>query len=98
MRDAMISGAGSDASAQARSAYDVEPGLALYPTTGTASDFAASLQFGDDPPAQRVIGYTLECGNDTDGEGGFQPVPAIYPKIEREVHLALMAFLSAAAA
>jgi carboxypeptidase T len=98
MRDAMISGAGSDSRAQTRSAYDVEPGLALYPTTGTASDFAASLQFGDDPPAQRVIGYTLECGNDTDGEGGFQPVPAIYPKIEREVHLALMAFLSAAAA
>jgi murein tripeptide amidase MpaA len=98
MRDAMISGAGSDQRAQARSAYDVEPGLALYPTTGTASDFGASLQFGDDPPAPRVIAYTLECGNDTDGEGGFQPVPAIYPKIEREVHLALMAFLSAAAA
>ncbi len=98
MRDAMLGGAGSDPRARVRSAYDLEPGLALYPTTGTASDFAASLQFVDDPPAQRVIAYTLECGNDTDGEGGFQPVPAIYPKIEREVHLALMAFLLAAAA
>ncbi len=98
MREAMIDGAGEDPRARARSAYDVQPGLALYPTTGTASDFAASLQFGDHPPAQRVIAYTLECGNDTDGEGGFQPVPAIYPKIEREVHLALLAFLSAAAA
>lgn len=98
MRDAMLDGAGGDARARARSGYDVEPGLALYPTTGTASDFAASLQFVDDPPAQRVIAYTLECGSDADGEGGFQPVPAIYPKIEREVHLALLAFLSAAAA
>jgi murein tripeptide amidase MpaA len=98
MRDAMTRGAGDDARAQARSRYDVEPGLALYPTTGTASDFGASLQFRDDPPAARVIAYTLEIGSDADGEGGFQPVPAIYPKIEREVHLALMAFLSAAAA
>jgi murein tripeptide amidase MpaA len=98
MRDAMLDGAGGDPRARARSEYAVEPGLALYPTTGTASDFAASLQFRDDPPAERIIAYTLEIGMDTDGEGGFQPVPAIYPKIEREVHLALMAFLSAAAA
>ena len=97
MHDAILDGAGSDPRARARSDYAVQPGLALYPTTGTASDFAASLQFGDEPPAERVIAYTLEIGNDTDGEGGFQPVPAIYPKIEREVHLALMAFLSAAA-
>jgi murein tripeptide amidase MpaA len=97
MRDAMLEGAGDDPRARARSSYDVEPGLALYPTTGTASDYAASLQFLDDPPAQRVIAYTLEIGSDADGEGGFQPVPAIYPKIEREVHLALMAFLLAAA-
>lgn len=98
MHDAMVDGAGDDPRARARSEYAVEPGLALYPTTGTCSDFAASLQFLDDPPAERVIAYTLEIGMDTDGEGGFQPVPAIYPKIEREVHLALMTFLSAAAA
>ena len=98
MHDAIVDGAGSDPRARARSEYAVEPGLALYPTTGTASDFAASLQFVDDPPAERIVAYTLEIGSDTDGEGGFQPVPAIYPKIEREVHLALMAFLSAAAA
>lgn len=97
MRDAMIEGAGGDARAVSRSRYAVEPSLALYPTTGTASDFAASLQFLDDPPTERVIAYTLEIGNDTDGEGGFQPVPAIYPKIEREVHLALTALLSEAA-
>lgn len=97
MHDAIVDGAGSDPRAQARSQYDVEPGLALYPTTGTASDFAASLQFEPDPPAERVISYTLEIGSDADGEGGFQPVPAIYPKIEREMHLALIAFLLAAA-
>ena len=97
MHDAILDGAGGDPRAQARSDYMVQPGLALYPTTGTASDYAASLQFHDDPPAERVIAYTLEIGNDTDGEGGFQPVPAIYPKIEREVHLSLMAFLLAAA-
>lgn len=98
MRDAILDGAGTDPRARARSQYDVEPGLALYPTTGTASDYAASLQFIPDAPAQRVISYTLEIGSDADGEGGFQPVPAIYPKIERELHLALMAFLRAAAA
>ena len=98
MHDAMVDGAGDDPRARARSEYALEPSLALYPTTGTCSDFAASLQFLDDPPAERIISYTLEIGWDADGEGGFQPVPAIYPKIEREVHLALMAFLSAAAA
>ncbi|MFP5361630.1 MAG: M14 family zinc carboxypeptidase [Thermoleophilia bacterium] len=97
MHDAILDGAGDDGRARARSAYDVEPSLALYPTTGTASDYAASLQFLVDPPAQRVISYTLEIGSDADGEGGFQPVPAIYPKIEREAHLALIAFLLAAA-
>lgn len=97
MQDALLDGAGSDPRARARSQYELEPSLALYPTTGTASDYAASLQFEDDPPARRVISYTLEIGSDGDGEGGFQPVPAIYPKIERETHLALMAFLLAAA-
>jgi murein tripeptide amidase MpaA len=97
MHDAIVDGAGSDARAIARSQYDVEPGLALYPTTGTASDYGASLAFMPDPPAERVIAYTLEIGSDADGEGGFQPVPAIYPKIEREVHLALTALLLVAA-
>jgi murein tripeptide amidase MpaA len=96
MRDAILDAAGSDPRARARSQYDVEPSLALYPATGTASDYACSLQFEPDPPAPRVISYTLECGSDADGEGGFQPVPAIYPKVEREVHLSLIAFLLAA--
>ncbi len=92
MHDAMVEGAGSDRRARVRSEYAVEPSLALYPTTGTFSDFAFTLN--DD---QSVTSFTLECGSDADGEGGFQPVPAIYPKIEREVHLALLAMLAEAA-
>jgi len=93
MHDAIVRAAGADRGARARSEYAVEPSLALYPTTGTASDFVFSLR--DDGS---VTSFTLECGSDGDGEGGFQPVPAIYPKIEREVHLALLALLLEAAA
>jgi murein tripeptide amidase MpaA len=92
MHDAIVDGAGSDRRARVRSEYAVEPGLALYPTTGTFSDFAFTIK--DD---RSVTSFTLECGSDADGEGGFQPVPAIYPKIEREVHLALLAMLLEAA-
>jgi len=96
MHDAILDAAGDDPRARARSEYDPEPSLALYPATGTACDYAFSLE--DDPPAARVISFTLECGSDADGEGGFQPVPAIYPKVEREVHLSLLAVLLHAAA
>jgi len=92
MHDAIVEGAGSDRRARVRSEYAVEPSLALYPTTGTFSDFAFTI--ADD---RSVTSFTLECGSDADGEGGFQPVPAIYPKIEREVHLALLAMLLEAA-
>jgi murein tripeptide amidase MpaA len=92
MHDAIVDGAGADRRAQVRSEYAVEPGLALYPTTGTFSDFAYSLKEDGS-----ITSFTLECGSDADGEGGFQPVPAIYPKIEREVHLALLAMLLEAA-
>jgi murein tripeptide amidase MpaA len=92
MHDRIVDGAGGDRRAQVRSDYGVQPSLALYATTGTCSDFAFSVnQDGS------VTSFTMECGSDADGEGGFQPVPAIYPKIEREVHLALLALLVAAA-
>jgi hypothetical protein len=92
MHDAIVGAAGADPRARVRSAYAVEPSLALYPTTGTFSDFAYGL--GDEGS---ITSYTMECGSDADGEGGFQPLPAIYPKIEREVHLALLALLIEAA-
>ena len=66
--------------------------LSLYPTTGTFSDYAFTVT--DDAS---VTSFTMECGSDADGEGGFQPVPAIYPKIEREVHVGLLAVLLEAA-
>jgi len=88
MRDAILAATGTDRRARVRSEYAVEPSLALYPTTGTSSDYAFTVK--DDAS---ITSFTLECGSDADGEGGFQPVPAIYPKIEREVHLALLAML-----
>ena len=92
MHDAIVNGAGPDRRARVRSEYAVEPGLALYPTTGTFSDYAYTVKEDGS-----ITSFTLECGSDADGEGGFQPVPAIYPKIEREVHLALLAMLREAA-
>jgi murein tripeptide amidase MpaA len=92
MHDAITDAAGSDRRARVRSEYAVEPSLALYPTTGTFSDYAFSLREDGS-----LTSFTMECGSDADGEGGFQPVPAIYPKIEREVHLALLALLREAA-
>jgi murein tripeptide amidase MpaA len=88
MHDAIVNGAGSDRRARERSEYAVEPSLALYPTVGGASDYAFSVRENGS-----VTSFTMECGSDRHGEGGFQPVPAIYPKIEREVHLALLALL-----
>ena len=92
MHDAIVDARRQDRRARVRSEYAVEPSLALYPTTGTFSDFAYTIR--DDGS---VTSFTLECGSDADGEGGFQPVPAIYPKIEREVQLALLAMLLEAA-
>jgi hypothetical protein len=92
MHDAIVNGAGADRRARVRSEYAVEPGLALYPTTGTFSDYAYSVR--DDGS---MTSFTLECGSDAAGAGGFQPVRAIYPKIAREVHLALLAMLMEAA-
>ena len=97
MHDAILEASGTDDRARARSRYAVEPSLALYPTTGTASDYAYGVALVDGQPARPVVSFTLECGSDADGEGGFQPVPAMYPKVEREVHLALLAMLVAAA-
>ena len=92
MREAILNAAGSDRRARDRSEYTVEPSLALYPTVGGASDYAFSVRENGS-----VTSFTMECGSDRHGEGGFQPVPAIYPKIEREVHAAMLALLLEAA-
>ncbi len=102
MRDAMIDQAGPAAKARHRSIYTVKQSLGLYPTTGTSDDYCAGLAMLDTgkPP---IHAFCLECGIDqaeddlTDDEGGFHPDRNTkYPKIEREVHAAVLALARAA--
>ena len=84
--------------------YAIKQALGLYPTTGTSDDYSLSLAMSDHsrPP---ISAFTLECGIDqapddpTDDEGGFHPDYRLeYPKIEREVHAAVLALASSALA
>jgi murein tripeptide amidase MpaA len=97
MRDAIRDQAGSDPRARRRSMYEVKQALGLYPTTGTSDDWCVGLGMldGSRPP---MHGFCLECGIDqarddpTDNEGGFHPDYRLkFPKIEREVHAAVLA-------
>jgi hypothetical protein len=71
--------------------------------TGVSRDYAFSRSIDATPgpvvvASERapVISYTLECGHDNDG--GFQPnATTQYPKVEREVGIALATFLTYAA-
>jgi len=99
MRDAILRAAGGDPRARDRSRYGVQPTSDLYPAPGVSSDFAFSRNLDPGTPKKRpLISFCIECGLDKDLEGGFQPPVFIFPKIEREVHLALLALLSRAAA
>src|SRR3954471_786047 len=85
-----------------RSIYTVKQALGLYPTTGTSDDYCAALTMLDSSrPA--TYAFCLECGIDqapddpTDNEGGFHPdYRTKFPKIEREVHAAVLALVRAA--
>src|SRR4051794_19673046 len=102
MRDAIRDQAGTDPTARRRSIYSVKQALGLYPTTGTSDDFCAALSMLDSSrPA--TYAFCLECGIDqapddpTDNEGGFHPdYRTKFPKIEREVHAAVLALAGAA--
>ena len=102
MRDAMRDQAGADPTARRRSIYTVKQALGLYPTTGTTDDYCTSLTMLDGSrPA--TYAFCLECGIDqspgdpTDNEGGFHPDYATkFPKIEREVHAAVIALVRSA--
>jgi Zinc carboxypeptidase len=100
MKDSIVKTASADPRFISRSTYKVEQSLLLYPTpiTGVADDYIFSRQFLTNP-ASTVFAYTLECGSDINGEGGFKPDDFTnkYPKIEREVHAAIWGFLSYAA-
>lgn len=87
MSTAISEAAGDGSEARERSIYTVMQGLGLYAATGTAADYAFSRTTGP------YVALTIECGADRDGEGGFWPKLAIYPKIEREVQIALLRLL-----
>ncbi len=75
-------------------------GHGLYLAPGACEDYHFSRQFVVDPAtfAETTIGperfaFTIECG--TQGQGGFFPdFTHEFPKIEREVHMALWGLLS----
>jgi carboxypeptidase T len=102
MRDAIRDQAGADPTARRRSIYTVKQALGLYPTTGTSDDYcAATTMLDGSRPA--IYAFCLECGIDqapddpTDNEGGFHPdYRTKFPKIEREVHAAVLALMRAA--
>lgn len=97
MRDAIRDQAGPDPRARERSLYTAKQALGLYPTTGTSDDYCTALTMldGSRPP---ITAFCLECGTDQaprdpgDNEGGFHPDRAAkFPKIEREIHAAVLA-------
>jgi hypothetical protein len=100
--DAILRQAGDDPVARRRSVYSPTPELSLYLTTGNSNDYCVSRALLDSsrPPAHS---FCLECGIDQgpndpdDQDGGFQPdYRTKFPKIEREVHAAVIALLESA--
>ncbi|WP_420122309.1 M14 family zinc carboxypeptidase [Nakamurella sp.] len=75
--------------------YSPEPGMTLYPTTGTHSDYAWSRHLSD-PALARTYGYTIETG-----PAGDDAREAFHPRdpepIKREVESGLLGLLQVAA-
>jgi hypothetical protein len=65
--------------------YTLEPGILLYPTSGTSIDYAYSRHFVD-AGKRKVCAYTLETGTE------FQPEPAEALNIIQEVSAGLIEF------
>lgn len=71
--------------------YTVQPGSALYPTTGTTSDYAYARHVAD-PALRKVYGFTFETGPWTgDAEESFQPP---FPEANRIMEEAISGLLS----
>jgi hypothetical protein len=101
---------GSPAS-RLRSTYSPGPGIGLYtavgnphppdPVPAASDDWAFSRQItaaGYDASRGPIFAFTVECGQNDAEDGGFHPhLTGAMPKVEREVHLALRAFLRHAA-
>jgi murein tripeptide amidase MpaA len=76
--------------------YSPEPGMTLYPTTGTHSDYAWSRHLAD-PNLRRTEGYTIETGpTGDDARESFHPRDP--EPIKREVESGLLALIQATAA
>ena len=100
---------GTNPLAQGRSQYASQPSSKLYVTSGSSDDYAFSRWFTaakSGRPIRRVLAFTMEAGGDprapadaNDDDGVFQPNHRTqYPKIEREIHAAVWAFLTGIAA
>jgi hypothetical protein len=101
---------GSDPTAQRRSEYLVKSAaVGLYAATGTTMDYNFSRWFlaaDAGTPIRPIIGMTIEAGVDPrhpvdpdDRDGEFWPdYRTQYPKIEREIHAGVWAFLTGVAA
>jgi Zinc carboxypeptidase. len=101
MATEVLRSAGSSPQALARSAYFPQQSVGLYPTTGAFDDYTFSQQFMN-PALPNIHTFTLECGlekgdnplDPADDDGGFWPDFALqFPKVEREVHAALLGLL-----
>ncbi|HEY5882195.1 MAG TPA: M14 family zinc carboxypeptidase [Nakamurella sp.] len=74
--------------------YTPEPGMTLYPTTGTHSDYAWSRHIAD-PTLHRTYGYTIETGPSVgDVRESFHPRNP--EPIKREVESGLLGLIQAA--
>jgi len=67
------------------STYSVQPGIGLYPTSGTAHDFAYSLNFVD-TGKRKIMAYTVETAKE------FQPAYSEALKVMSEVSAGLLEF------
>jgi murein tripeptide amidase MpaA len=67
--------------------YEVAPAFDLYPTSGTSDDYCYSRHFVD-PSKSKVLGFTIECGQDT-----FFPPWSEAENIIRETSAGLIAFM-----
>lgn len=97
---------GADPQAKARSRYAVKQSADMYVAPGTSQDYCFSRWFTAATaghPIPTVMALTVEVGGDPKlgadhDEGGFTPdYVKHYPKLEREIHVAAWAFLSAVA-
>ena len=77
------------------SRYTPQPGMSLYPTTGTLSDYAYSRHLADDR-ARAIDGYTLETGPWM-GSARESFHPADPEPIKREAESGLLALIRATA-